>query len=206
MEKYFFGITKELALKQENIKRLLAYSSIAHFGYLLIALIAAGTLSPNGISAIEPSAYYLAGYIFTTLIATGLIAAISSSNKEENAKLSDIAGLFWKSPLLAVCLSVSLLSLAGIPLTAGFIGKLYIFQMGIESGAWLLLGILILGSGIGIYYYLRLIFSMTTNSSSSNLILAPAFYVTVSLMTLTILVLYLGIYPQPLMEYLLWNT
>ena len=196
-----------LALRQENIKRLLAYSSIAHFGYLLIALIAAGTLAPNGISAIEPSAYYLAGYIFTTLIATGLIAAISSGNNEENANLSDIAGLFWKNPLLALCLSVSLLSLAGIPLTAGFIGKLYIFQMGVESGAWLLLSILIIGSGIGIYYYLRLIFSMTTNpSSSSNSTLAPSFSVTISLVTLTILVLYLGIYPQPLMEYLLWNT
>ena len=149
----------------------------------------------------------MVGYIFTTLIATGLIAAISSSGNEENANLSDIAGIFWKSPLLALCLSVSLLSLAGIPLTAGFIGKLYIFQMGAEAGAWLLLSILIIGSGIGIYYYLRLIFSMTTNpSTSANSTVAPALPITVSLIALTILVLVLGIYPQPLMEYLLWNT
>ncbi len=196
-----------LALKQENIKRLLAYSSIAHFGYLLIALVAAGTLTPNGKSAIEPSAYYIAGYIFTTLIATGLIAALSCNTNRESASVEDLKGLFWSNPLLAFCMSVSLLSLAGIPLTAGFIGKLYIFQVGIESGAWLLLSTLIIGSGIGIYYYLRLVFSMTSPSSpsihhDSN----PSFSVIFSLIILTAAVLYLGVYPQPLMEFLLWNT
>ncbi len=193
-----------LALKQKNLKRLLAYSSIAHFGYLLIALVAAGKISNDGVLAIEPGAYYIIGYILATLIATSIITILSSVSEEEKADLCDISGLFWTRPLLALGLTTALLSLAGIPLTAGFIGQLYIFQVGVESAAWILLSALIIGSGLGIYYYLRLIFSMTLDTESSATFPGEtSITANLTVLLLTMLVLVLGIYPQPLIEYLL---
>ncbi len=118
-----------LALRQENLKRLLAYSSIAHFGYLLVALIASGAL------AVEAVGVYLLTYMVTTLAAFGVITLMSSPYREHDAEiLFDYRGLFWKRPYLAAILSVALLSLAGIPLTAGFIGKFYVLDAGVRPG------------------------------------------------------------------------
>lgn len=146
-----------LALVQENLKRILAYSSIAHMGYLLIALVALSTSSTTlGIEAIS---FYLVAYIVMSLGAFGVATVVSSSEKEFDF-VADYRGLFWREPWLALLFTAMLLSLAGIPLTVGFIGKFYVVLAGVEGALWGLLLVLVAGSGIGIYYYLRIVYRM----------------------------------------------
>tara|TARA_R110002072_G_scaffold9891_1_gene47123 strand:- start:803 stop:2248 length:1446 start_codon:yes stop_codon:yes gene_type:complete len=150
-----------LALLQTNIKRMLAYSSIAHIGYLLIIFMAYLTSGDRALT-VEAAAYYLIAYTATTLAAFGLLTLISAQQVErENVELHHVTGLFWQRPLLAALMLVAMLSLAGIPLTAGFIAKFYLFSAAVNGQNWTLLGSLILGSGIGIYYYLRVVYYMT---------------------------------------------
>lgn len=189
-----------LALRQENLKRLLAYSSIAHLGYLLIALVVYSAVQPLGL-AVESTAFYLTAYIVTSLAAFCLLSVISGA--QEVDMIDDVRGLFWRQPLLAFLFTVAMLSLAGIPLTVGFIGKFYIFTAGIESALWLLLATLVIGSGIGIYYYLRVVFAMASRPGDSardtlNLSLVARFVVCL----LIFMMFYLGVLPQTLIEYL----
>ena len=189
-----------LALKQQNLKRLLSYSSIAHFGYLLITLVALGMLGGSKL-AVEAASYYVVAYVVTTLAAFAVISLLSSDGGEEKQLVTDLTGLFWHRPLLAGILSLSLLSLAGIPLTVGFIGKFYIFTAGIEGTLWVLLAALVLGSAIGIYYYLRIIYTMTLqddNNATEHSV--PWLGETVAVL-LAVLVVWLGVFPQPLMVY-----
>ncbi|MEP5763790.1 MAG: NADH-quinone oxidoreductase subunit N [Halieaceae bacterium] len=192
-----------LALQQSNVKRIMAYSSIAHIGYLLIVLVAIG-ISPDRGLAVEAAAYYLVAYAATTLAAFTLLGLLSSADGQlERDQLEDVSGLFWQQPALALLFSVALLSLAGIPLTAGFIGKFYLFTVGVDAALWTLLGLLVLGSAISIYYYLRIIFTMTQRTEpvagSSLQISLPGklvFYALIGTM------LYLGVMPDALMTYL----
>jgi NADH-quinone oxidoreductase subunit N len=153
-----------LALVQENIKRVLAYSSIAHMGYLLIALVTlSGASTTLGIEAIS---FYLVAYIVMSLGAFGVATVVSSSEKEFDF-IADYQGLFWRDPWLALLFTAMLLSLAGIPLTVGFIGKFYVVLAGVEGALWGLLAVLVIGSGIGIYYYLRIIYRMLLQPQTS---------------------------------------
>jgi NADH-quinone oxidoreductase subunit N len=138
-----------LALQQANLKRLLAYSAIAQFGYMLVALIASGPL------ATEAVGIYLLTYSITTLAAFGVITLVSSPLDHEAQALSDYRGLFWERPGLAAILTLALLSLAGVPLTAGFLGKFYVLGAGVDRRQWLLLGAIVAGSAVGLYFYLR---------------------------------------------------
>ncbi len=113
-----------LALLQDNLKRILAYSSIAHMGYLMLALIAGHYVT--GTIAVEAITFYLIAYVIMSLGAFGVASVISSSEKEFDS-IKEYRGLFWRNPLLAATFIAMLLSLAGIPLTVGFIGKFYIF-------------------------------------------------------------------------------
>ena len=150
-----------LALLQTNIKRMLAYSSIAHIGYLLIVLMVC-TNSANQALAVEAAIYYLIAYTATTIAAFGLLTLISCDpSGRENIQLQQVSGLFWRQPMLACLMLVALLSLAGIPLTAGFIAKFYLVNAAVSGHHWVLLLALVLGSSIGIYYYLRVIYYMT---------------------------------------------
>lgn len=152
-----------LALLQTNIKRLLAYSSIAHMGYLLVAFIAGASIAKPLV--VESVAFYLAAYFITTLGAFGVVSVLSTAQQEAD----DIAmwrGLFWRRPWLAGTFTLMLLSLAGIPLTAGFIGKFYIFTSGADGRFWGLLAAVIVGSGLGLFYYLRIIVIMSTDAES----------------------------------------
>jgi NADH-quinone oxidoreductase subunit N len=189
-----------LALLQDNLKRILAYSSIAHMGYLMLALIAGHYVT--GTIAVEAITFYLIAYVIMSLGAFGVASVISSSEKEFDS-IKEYRGLFWRNPLLATTFIAMLLSLAGIPLTVGFIGKFYIFLSGVESGLWVLLGVLVLGSGIGLYYYLRIIYRMFmpekhllpyrvggVESVSSYAVLA----------ILLFLLLLFGVYPAPIMS------
>jgi len=138
-----------LALRQSNLKRLLAYSAIAHFGYMLVALIASGPF------ATEAVGIYLLTYTVTTLAAFGVITLVSSPSQHEIQALCDYRGLFWRHPGLAAVLTLALLSLAGVPLTAGFLGKFYVLGAGVDERRWLLLGAIVAGSAVGLYFYLR---------------------------------------------------
>ncbi len=192
-----------LALRQDNIKRILAYSSIAQFGYLLVVLIACGTLTESIPLAREAASYYLLAYIITTLGATGLLTLLSSESARERDHIGDIVGLFWRRPLLSLGFTVAMLSLAGIPLTAGFIGKFYIFKIGADAELWALMSAVIVGSGLGIFYYLRLVFNMTKNPRQVHALPQQTSLEGRSvLLLLTLLILALGVYPQPLMDYL----
>lgn len=189
-----------LALRQNNIKRILAYSSIAHMGYLLVAVVASNIV--GGDLAAEALLIYLAAYFAMTLAAFGVVAVMSPADREAE-DLEDYTGLFWSRPWLATVFSVALLSLAGIPLTAGFIGKFYLFTAGSQGSLWMLLGALIVGSGLGLYYYLRIVFQMAQAPE-----LAPARPETglvgthLLLAVLLLLIVGLGVYPAPFIDLL----
>lgn len=184
-----------LALLQDNVKRILAYSSIAHMGYLLVAFLVSGQF------AVEAVTFYLVAYFVTTLGAFGIISVMSTANGEPE-QMEDYRGLFWRRPAIAGVFTAMLLSLAGIPVTAGFIGKFYIVAAGASSARWALIIILVVSSVIGLFYYLRLVAMMyaapdaqpTTNAvpatSMGGVVLA----------TLTGLLLWLGIYPNPVLH------
>jgi NADH-quinone oxidoreductase subunit N len=193
-----------LALLQENIKRLLAYSSIAHVGYLLIVLVACG-ISPTPALAVEAACYYLVAYTTTTLAAFSVLSLISkNSGEKELDQLQDLSGLFWRRPGQALLFTVALLSLAGIPLTAGFIGKFYLFTAGVNTALWGLLTLLVVGSAISIFYYLRIIYTMSraqandVDSGGEG----PRRTSQAACYALIILIFYLGIAPGSLMGYL----
>ncbi len=147
-----------LALLQSNIKRMLGYSSIAHFGYLFALVLLGG-----GQYGIEGFAAYLAIYVVTAIVAFGAVTLMSTADATRDADtLEDFHGLFWHRPVLASIFTLALFSLAGIPLTAGFIGKIYVVIAAVNAGfwGWVALAFVVLGSSIGIYFYLRTIISM----------------------------------------------
>ncbi len=188
-----------LALLQDSIKRLLAYSSIAHVGYLLIALLVLNAL-PDGTMAVETALVFLAGYLAMTLAAFAVISELSSAAAGERDSIDEYAGLFWQRPVLAAVLTAALLSLAGIPLTAGFIAKFYLFAAGVEGALWGLLWALILGSALSIYYYLKIVFAMTVRGADAPAVPASAVGVATAAV-LGLVVLALGIYPAPLIDW-----
>lgn len=190
-----------LALTQSNIKRLLGYSSIAHFGYLLIAVVAS-----NGL-AVEAVGVYLTTYVVTSLGAFGVVTLMSTpfSGRDADALFS-YRGLFWRRPVLTAVLTVMMLSLAGIPLTAGFIGKFYVIASGVESQLWWLVGALVLGSAIGLFYYLRVMVTLFLVEPNMKRHDAPLNWGQraggVMLVAIALLAFLLGVYPQPLLDLL----
>lgn len=182
-----------LALQQEQLKRLLAYSSIAHMGYALAALLAGGAL------ALEAVGFYLAFYLATTLGAFGVLAVLSRP-QHECERLYQLQGLYHRRPALALIMTVMLFSLAGVPLTGGFIGKFYVLAAGAGAELWTLMALVIAGSAIGLYYYLRVVlalFRAPADTSSFQPATMPSMAV---LMALTLIVLWLGLYPAPLSD------
>src|SRR5512146_1213519 len=169
-----------LALMQNNVKRILAYSSIAHMGYLLVAFLASGAL------AVEAVTFYLVAYFITTLGAFGVVSVLSTG-KRETDDIEDYRALFWRRPALAGVFTLMLLSLAGIPVTAGFIGKFYIVAAGASSAMWALIIILVVSSVIGLFYYLRIVAVMyeTPDSGSATILSSSSSAATIVLGTLT---------------------
>jgi NADH-quinone oxidoreductase subunit N len=176
-----------LAIRQKNIKRLLAYSSIANMGYLIIILL---TGTNKGIQA---SVFYLISYIITTIGAFGVITLMSTC-KFEAERIEDYRGLFWKRPWIALVFTLSLLSLAGIPVTAGFVAKFYVILEGMKAGLMVLIFSMIINSVIGLYYYLRVITAMFSPANETELpALSLIGHITLSLIAVSILIL--GVYP-----------
>ena len=186
-----------LALRQDNVKRLLAYSSIAHMGYLLVAFVAAGPL------AVQAATYYLLAYVVTILGAFGVMSVLSSGD-EEGCEMEDYRGLFWQRPVLASVFAAMLLSLAGIPLTAGFLGKFYVMAAGASSALWLLLLVLVVSSTIGLYYYLRVLVVLFSSLPEHQVKMLPRASMPAgagfSLAALVILLFAFGLYPAPLSD------
>jgi NADH-quinone oxidoreductase subunit N len=186
-----------LALLQKNVKRILAYSSIAHFGYLLVAFLAS---SVYGVTAVT---FYLVAYFVTALGAFGVMSALSGPERDAD-QIADYRGLAHSQPWLTAIMTGCLLSLAGIPLTAGFIGKYLIMSAGADSALWGLVMILVVGSAIGLYYYLRIIVAMfrksrpaqATRAFSASEPLAGSLV----LAALLFLLVWLGVYPAPLLD------
>lgn len=188
-----------LALLQDNVKRLLAYSSIAHLGYLLVAFLAGGSL------AIEAVTFYLIAYFVTTLGAFGVVSVLSRPGDEAEA-LDDYHALFWRRPWLAAVFTIMLLSLAGIPLTVGFIGKFYVIAAGIDSSLWVLIVLLVVNSAIGLFYYLRVIVAMTAarrpdvRSADNAQTLHVSYADGLVLAALSGCLFWLGLYPAPVIR------
>ncbi|MGD9503590.1 MAG: NADH-quinone oxidoreductase subunit N [Syntrophobacteraceae bacterium] len=183
-----------IALVQTNIKRMLAYSSIAHAGYVLVAFLAAGEL---GVSSIM---YYMLAYTFMNLGAFAIITVMAGKG-EEKVHIDDYKGLGYKYPFAGVAMSLFLFSLAGIPPTGGFMGKFYIFQAAINEGYIGLAIIGVLNSVVSVYYYLRVTVAMYFQSPSSTtqgsdapaLVLSPALLLAIVVAAYG--VLSLGLFP-----------
>ncbi|WP_447980149.1 NADH-quinone oxidoreductase subunit N [Candidatus Nitrospira bockiana] len=187
-----------LALLQPNVKRLLAYSSIAHLGYLLVALLAAGPL------AVEAVTFYLVVYVIMSLGAFGVVTFLSIPGDDADA-LDRYTGLFWQRPWLSGCLMIMLLALAGMPLTGGFLAKFYVIAAGAEAGLWALLVLLIVNSVIGVFYYLRVIVAMAAEPAPGRVQGAMVgrggtWAGVLSLAALTILLVAIGVYPDPTIQ------
>lgn len=185
-----------LALFQRNVKRILAYSSIAHLGYLVVAFEAGGTYGPSA------AAFYLVAYFVTMLGAFGVVTVLSSPGREAG-DLDHYAGLFWRRPLLGSIFTLMLLSLASIPLTAGFIGEFYLVAAGASRSLWTLILILVITSAVGLFYYLRIIVALYSRSPGP--MERPVYKPTAwpagwTLGVLSAAVIYLGCYPGPLLR------
>ncbi len=190
-----------LALRQTNLKRLLAYSSIANFGYLAVVL------ALPGVGAVRAAGVFLVSYLVTSLGVFGVMTLVSSPmSRHDREDIDEYRALLWHRPYLAAILIVMLLSLAGIPLTAGFIGKLAVIGVGVQAAQWWLVGGVVVASAIGIYYYLRVINAVITNvdPGSERIAVAMTWVYKASaamLLLATLATVWLGVYPQPLFEF-----
>jgi NADH-quinone oxidoreductase subunit N len=182
------------AIAQPNLKRLLAYSSIAHAGYLLVALVAHNRLGAASFL------FYLLAYTFMTLGAFGVVIALGRRG-EANERIEDLAGLGFRHPLLAAAMAIFMFSLAGIPPTAGFVGKFYIFSAAVDAGyAWLAV-VMALMSVVSVYYYLRFTVAMYMWEAPAGARRpAPTALLAAALVVAVVGIFEMGIYPGPLID------
>lgn len=184
-----------VALTQTNIKRMLAYSSIAHAGYLAVGVVAGSRVG------VEAILFYLAAYAFMTLGAFAVVLIVGRE-QERRVAIDDYAGLGYRHPFLGIALSVFLLSLAGIPLTAGFMGKLFLFTAAMESGFYWLTVVGLVASIIALWYYLRVIVLMymrePEGDGSESLVLPVPAGIAIAIMLAG--TLYLGVFPGALLK------
>lgn len=177
------------AIPQTNIKRMLAYSSIAHAGFMMVGVAA---FSSQGVGGV---AYYLLGYTFTTLGAFAAIVAISDHLGSD--LIADYSGVARRAPLLALILGVCLASLVGLPPTAGFVAKIYVFWAALNQGLLWLVIFGVLNSVISAYYYLRVVRVMYLGTPASEERLPTSKPLVVALAVALVAVLAIGIFPQP---------
>jgi NADH-quinone oxidoreductase subunit N len=183
-----------VGVAQTSLKRMLAYSSIAHGGYLMVGLVAG---NETGKAAIL---FYLAAYAITNLGAFGVIALLGSRDRA-NDDLRDYAGLFQSHPALAAMMTIFLLSLGGFPPTAGFIGKWYIFSAAIESGYYWLAIIGVLSSVVSVFFYLRVVVMMYMSERDARPVPAPLPRLAIGTLALSVvIILILGILPTSLIN------
>ncbi len=201
------------ALVQTNIKRLLAYSSIAHAGYILVAFAAVTSMAKGGRSeaaaAYAAVLFYLLSYALVKLGAFTIVSQLGGAG-EKNLSLDDYAGLSQRQPVVAAMLSIYLLSLLGLPVTAGFFGKFYIFKAAVNSHLLWLAVLMAMNSIIGAYYYLRVIVLMYMREPSADAAAAaPVGFpiaVNVVLAVTAIGTILFGLMPNPVINFILQPT
>ncbi|WP_375540367.1 NADH-quinone oxidoreductase subunit N [Moraxella nasovis] len=190
-----------LALKQDNLKRLFAYSSIAHMGYALITLVSLGH------AAVGLITMYMAVYGLTSLAAFGVMTVMTNNYRihakpDEAEKISDYQGIFWHRPILTAVMVVMILSMAGIPLTAGFITKFQVMFAAVQGGRFDLAIMLVVGSAIGLYYYLRVLLVMFKRPLTDSPFEASHDWSVkvggIIVIIITLLIFVLGVLPNPL--------
>jgi NADH-quinone oxidoreductase subunit N len=184
------------AVNQTDVKRMLAYSSVAHVGFILTGVIAE---NPAGLSA---TLFYLVAYSFSTVGAFAIVGLIRNAHGVEDANLSHWAGLGQRSPIVGVMLSMFLLAFAGIPLTSGFVSKLAVFKAAAQGGAVPLVVIGVIASGIAAYFYVRVIVSMffTEPTDDTPHVVTPGILSKVAIAVCAAVTVILGIFPQPLLD------
>lgn len=184
------------ALKQDNFKRLLAYSSISHAGFLLLALGCARSATQIQIEGVM--AVYLGGYLAMTLLAFHVMAVVRDQLGGE--EIATYKGLAKRSPFLAFVLLMAMVSLAGIPLTAGFFGKLYVFLVALQSGHYVIIGLAVIGVGAGFYFYLKVVRAMYWDDVADDRKLSVSLTTKAGMGLLTLAIVVLGVYPTPILN------
>ena len=182
-----------VALAQSNIKRMLAYSSIAHAGYMLTGLAAMNQLGRDGIM------FYLIAYTFMNLGAFGVLSVLERE-EERHLTFDDYAGLASRKPFLAALMSVFMLSLAGIPPLAGFFGKYYLFVAAVQANLTWLAIVGVLTTLVSVYYYLRLVMVMYFRDDAGTELVLPSRICIGTLALAALMVIGLGIYPSSLLS------
>jgi NADH-quinone oxidoreductase subunit N len=184
------------AIPQTNFKRLLAYSSIAHAGFLLLALAAWKPETAISEGSIKVVSFYLATYLLMTLGVFFVLAQVRIQRDGET--IHDFNGLGKSNPALALALTVLLAALAGVPLTAGFIGKFMVFSLALDANLWPGIVVAFISAAAGFYYYFNVIRAMWWRDSHNapSLILPPISKVCIGVLTIAVLVC--GIWPQPI--------
>jgi len=186
------------ALQQNNVKRVLAYSSIAHMGYLLVPFLVEGAVAREAVLV------YVSCYAIMTLGCFGAVTILSGPSGEQDADhLYDYRGLFWRRPLVTSVFAPMLLAQAGLPLTAGFLAKLYVLAAAVERHAWWLALAVVVGSAVGLYYYLRLIvvqfLPKPGGMRREGVLSETSVTAGVALLLLVAALIGLGVQPQPLL-------
>jgi NADH-quinone oxidoreductase subunit N len=176
------------ALPQTNLKRLLAYSSIAHAGYLLI-----------GVACFDVPAitFYLAAYLLMTLLSFAVLIIVAQQTGEE---ITDFDGLARRSPFLAFAMLIGMVSLAGVPFTAGFLGKFFIFYTALEHHQIALVVVGVITVGCGFYYYLKVVRAMYWQSAAKTGKIPVSGLSRVAISALVVATIWLGVYPQPVLD------
>lgn len=186
------------ALPQDNFKRLLAYSSIGHAGYLLIA-VASATGGVDGFgSARIAVGFYLAGYLLMTLLSFLVLVVVANHSRGDD--LAHFNGLAKRSPFLAFAMLAAMLSLAGVPFTAGFVGKFLVFAAAVQADRFVLVGFGILTVAAGFYYYLRIVAAMYWQQPNDDRLITFAPLTRMTIGALTVLIFVFGIFPQPILN------
>ena len=186
------------AIPQTNFKRLLAYSSISHAGFLLLALSCTPDkfeLSPQSVVA-----FYLATYLFMTMLCFLVLTVIRRNTQSDDIKA--FQGLHKRSPFLAFGLLIGVVSLAGVPLTAGFFGKFFVFTLAIDSGQWFLLGLAVFGAATGFYYYLKVARAMYWDEPTTQGTIEVSNLARLTILALIIATIFFGVYPRPILALL----
>ena len=183
------------ALRQKNLKRMLAYSSISHAGFLLIPVVAFSNEANSSLL------FYLLVYLLMNMGAFAVIMAIEHDKGTDDVTFADLRGLYKKHPLLAGTLIVFMLSLAGFPPTAGFIAKFYVFMTAINSGFYLLVVTAAVSSMISVYYYFKVIYYATSQEEDEKVTPMPInLAITSVALSFAVILFFIGINPQPITD------
>jgi NADH-quinone oxidoreductase subunit N len=188
------------AIPQTNFKRLLAYSSIAHAGFLLLALAAGASETAGSLSSVQVVSFYLATYLIMTLGVFFVLSQVRIQRDGEN--ITDFNGLGKTNPLLALALTILLAALAGVPLTAGFIGKFFVFSLAVEAHLWAGVGVAFIAAAAGFYYYFNVVRAMWWAEPGDRSAVTLPLISKVCVALLTIATLVFGIWPQPILTLL----